>query len=283
MNDNRPAPKRPRREAKELPTHSKEFPEGYGDFVFKSMDGVIFHFPRFLLSHISPVFRDMYQIGDDNSTQDIVSLTEDYATLEFFLRLIDPAKETPRIEQERLVGALQAAEKYQIDSIFKWFETEVALSLLTTDYFTLSDPMLFLSLALRYDLRKTIGISLREALKCPLGKLSDGPHIESRLWRRITALRAQRTQRLVEIIHECPEDPYKHDMDCYEARTTDFLQAIWKQLASVAVIEYPSWSAIVQCIKSSDCPCIPLDHVEQKREVKEMEDMIPDFSMLSSR
>ncbi|CAG8765690.1 92_t:CDS:2, partial [Acaulospora colombiana] len=48
----------PRREAQELPSHSKEFPEGYGDFVFKSSDGVIFHFPRFLLAHVSPVFKD---------------------------------------------------------------------------------------------------------------------------------------------------------------------------------------------------------------------------------
>jgi hypothetical protein len=75
MSRNQPASKRPRREAQERVTYSKEFPEGYGDFEFKSKDGVIFHFPRFLLSHVSPVFKDMFQLGDGAPKQDTIVLT----------------------------------------------------------------------------------------------------------------------------------------------------------------------------------------------------------------
>jgi hypothetical protein len=280
MSRSQPASKRPRREAQERPTHSKEFPEGYGDFVFKSMDGVIFHFPRFLLSHVSPVFKDMFQLGDGAPKQDMIVLTEDCATLEYFLRLIDPAKETPRLDWERVASALQAAEKYQTNNLFKWFETEVALSLLISDYPVPSDPMLSLSLALRYNLNQTIGLSFREVLKCSIDDLSDGLNVDSRLWKKITILRAKRTQQLIDLINDCPDDPFQHDEECIAGETSGRVIGYWKDWAIKALTEDPSWSTIVTHIFDQHCDCAPLEHVKQKGLAEDLEDEIPDRSQL---
>ncbi|PVF91438.1 hypothetical protein CPB86DRAFT_686542, partial [Serendipita vermifera] len=180
----------------DLPTHSKEFPEGYGDFIFKSMDGVIFHFPRFLLSHVSPVFRDMYLVCDGAQKQEITILTEDHATLEYFLRHIDPAKDTPQLDWDRVANVLQAAEKYQVNTIFKWFEREVDLSLTSDRSRMVPNPTLCLALARRYDLQMTARISLRQLIKCPISEITESPHVDSALLKHIFNLRTTRMQFL---------------------------------------------------------------------------------------
>ncbi|PVF91437.1 hypothetical protein CPB86DRAFT_686417, partial [Serendipita vermifera] len=175
---------------------SKEFPEGYGDFVFKSCDGVIFHFPSFLLSHVSPVFKDMYKLGDTVKSQDMVVFTEDHATMELFLCHIDPAKRTPHLDWERLAGTLQAAEKYQVDCIFDWFEREVSLSLNAFHYPTLPNPMLYYALARRYELRTTGRLALRQLIRCHISEIMGSQHVESSLLKHIINLRVVRAEKL---------------------------------------------------------------------------------------
>ncbi|PVF93746.1 hypothetical protein CPB86DRAFT_829093, partial [Serendipita vermifera] len=250
-----PVQKRPRREAQNLPAQSKEFPEGYGDFVFKSSDGVVFHFPRFLLSHVSPVFKDMYAIGEGVKNQEIMTLSEDSATLEYFLRHIDPVKETPHLDWNRLAGTLQAAEKYQIDSIFKWFEREASISLTTTQYPTLPNPMLCYSLARRYALRATAKLALRQLIKCPISEIMGSQHIDSKTLKHIINLRVERAQALVEVIHTC---------------------------AMKAIIAEPSWSAIVSSVEKeygkASCRCVILGNAtEEKASVKKMEGKLPEL------
>jgi hypothetical protein len=137
-------------------TVSQEFPEGYGDFTFKSSDGVVFHFPLFLLSHASPIFEDMRKIGTNFQGNDMLVLSETGSTLETLLRLIDPAKETPALDWECVQQLLEAAEKYQIKNIFSWFEREVTFGLSDTTT-TLEHPILCLGLAKRFGLKHTVG------------------------------------------------------------------------------------------------------------------------------
>jgi hypothetical protein len=109
------------------PKYAENFPEGYGDFAFQSSDGVIFHFPKFLLSFVSPVFKDMYDMVDSTTNSEILKLTEDAETLDFLLRVIDPTKDSPSLIQEVVEKLLNAADKYQIDGVQSWRQKEVEL------------------------------------------------------------------------------------------------------------------------------------------------------------
>jgi hypothetical protein len=282
MSLSQPAKKRPRVEAQNVHTHSKEFPKGYGDFVFKSMDGVIFHFPRFLLSHVSPVFKDMYQLGENAPKQDIAIFTEDSKTLEYFLCHIDPAREAPQLDWDRVAGLLQAAEKYQVHKILKWFEREVSLSLTANSYPILPNPMLCLALARRFNLNMTARLSVRQLIKCPITDITGSPHVESSLLKHIFLLRVKRTQYLTDIIEECPDDPYEHVDQC-PFRSFKENDELWKIKAIKRVVEEPSWSGIVRCTEKAvwiPCGCIPLEHVTQKEKVEKKEAEIPELSEL---
>jgi hypothetical protein len=178
---------------------------------------------------------------------------------------------------------LQAAEKYQIDSIFKWFEREASPSLTWNDSTNPSDPMLTLSLALRCDLDETAGQALHELLKCPVWNISDGANIDGMAWKRLFTLRSQRIQDLIDIIHECPDDPHSHDVNCLLGTTVYGMD--WKKRAVRVVFEDPNWSAIVASVTDGAselevCSFISLGHVRQKKEVKELEELIPDLSQL---
>jgi hypothetical protein len=276
--------KRPRKDVQESLTYSKEFPEGYGDFVFKSQDGVTFHFPRFFLSHVSPVFKDMYQAGEGAQNQDIVVLTEDHKTIEQFLCHIDPAKDTPSLDWDRVAGVLQAAEKYQVNSIIKWFEKEVSMSLTATYYPTLPNPMLYFALARRYDLHMTARLALRQLIKCPLSEIFGSVHVDSSLLKHIVTLRVARAQWLADVIHECPDFPYSNKAKCYTHNSPygGTGHHLWKRSAMKAVMAEPSWSAIVSSLGGTGgkcpCGCVILESaVEQKKKVEEMEAKLPEL------
>lgn len=280
-----PPQKRPRHEAPKLPTHSKEFPEGYGDFVFKSSDGVVFHFPRFLLTHVSPVFKQMLAVGDGAQKEEITTLYEDYVTLEYFLRHIDPAKETPQLDWNRMAGTLQAAERYQINNIFKWFEMEATHSLTASNYPVPSDPMHCLVLARRYNLQMMARLSLRQLIKCRLSQITESPHIETSVLKRIISLRAKRTLLFTEFIREANDDPFGTYLrttkcgrpTCHQKNMESNKE--WKWRAMETIITEPSWSAILSVI-SQPCDCVPFEDTRWITQLKKVEEQIPDLSIL---
>jgi hypothetical protein len=285
MSDGQPAQKRSRLEAQELPTHSEEFPEGYGDFVFKSMDGVTFHFPLLFLSHVSPVLKDMCQTYASAPNQGTMIFPEDYKTVEYFLCHIDPAKRTPELDCARIVGTLRAAEKYQVNNILHWFEKEVSTLLTTTGPPVLPNPMLCFILTHRYNLYEAAKLTLRELIRCPFSKIVISGIVNSRSLQRLFKLRLERTQFLIKIIGECPDLPYQHGNDCHTRETPSIAE--WKKLATGAVVMEPSWLAIVTIIqnKTSEhrfsecrCQCGPLDHVVQRRQVEKVETTLPELS-----
>ncbi|PVF96029.1 hypothetical protein CPB86DRAFT_663839, partial [Serendipita vermifera] len=103
---------------------SETFPEGYGDFAFQSSDGVIFHFPQFLLSFVSPVFKDMFELGTTVTNEEILTLSENAKTLDILLHLIDPTKEPPPLDWTCVEDVLNAGDKYQVSGVLGWFQRE---------------------------------------------------------------------------------------------------------------------------------------------------------------
>ncbi|CAG8690157.1 1645_t:CDS:2, partial [Acaulospora colombiana] len=254
-----------------------EFPQGYGDFVFKSIDGVVFHFPLFLLSYVSPVFKDMFAIGEGDQNQEMVTLAEDHATLEYFLRHIDPLKETPPLDWNCLSGALKAAEKYQVPVIFKWFEKEVAVSITATHYPTLPNPMLYFAMARRYELRMTARLALRELIKCPISEVLGNPSVDSSLLKHVINLRGERTQKLIQVIHTtCPAMSIRAIDRCY-THERSYNDHDWKMRVMQAVVTEPSWSAIESSVGKPACgKCVVLGDAKEAREkVDQMENELP--------
>src|SRR4051794_16726640 len=82
--------------------HSENFPPGYGDLQIETCDNIIFHFPRFLLSHASPVFKDMFEIGPDKKPEQETPLivSEDSQAIDLLLLYIDPAKASPEFDAQ---------------------------------------------------------------------------------------------------------------------------------------------------------------------------------------
>lgn len=90
---------------------SERFPEGYGDFVLQSSDGVQFHVPKYIMSHSSPVFKDMFSLCEpgENST-DPLPLPHESTTLDLFLCHIDPCQSKPQFNIDNVANLLEMAE-----------------------------------------------------------------------------------------------------------------------------------------------------------------------------
>lgn len=64
---------------------SEKFGASYGDFITQTSDGVLFYFPKHLLSYLSPVFKDMFDMGKESNRQDEpLVITEDSETWTLF-------------------------------------------------------------------------------------------------------------------------------------------------------------------------------------------------------
>jgi hypothetical protein len=71
---------------------SNDFTPEYGDFNIQSSDYMIFSFPHGILSHVSPVFKDIHAFDDPHTgnNQRPLVVTEDAATITQFLLCLDP-------------------------------------------------------------------------------------------------------------------------------------------------------------------------------------------------
>jgi hypothetical protein len=133
------------------PRYSTNFPHGYGNFEVISSDNVIFSFPRGVLEHVSPVFKDMFAIGitEELNREGPLPLVEHAETIEGFLLYIDPLKDTPDFTIDSAVSLVEAATKYQVprmvDAFEKWAKkTKSGCAAMKTE------PALFLSIAERF-------------------------------------------------------------------------------------------------------------------------------------
>jgi hypothetical protein len=256
-----------------LPTYSTEFPKGYGDFVFKSSEGVIFHFPRFLLSHASPIFNAMYEMAADNEDE-MLTLTEDYEILEYLLRHIDPAKDRPNLEWVIVADVLAAADKYQIKNVFSWFEKEVTIEVLNNNPPTMKEPLLCLGLASRYGLRTIARMALRQLVKCPMKEITRDVDIGEPLLKRLFTLRAARIQWLTDAIVSLG-DSYADQPHC-KRHSIPFIT--WAGPALRAIVLEPSWRVIFTTTRvyHPRCTCRgPSISVEWKERALAIENELP--------
>ncbi|PVG01572.1 hypothetical protein CPB86DRAFT_79541 [Serendipita vermifera] len=181
--------------------YSTEFPSEYGDFELQSSDGIAFSFPRGILGHISPVFKDMFSIGisNDSNSQQPLLLTEDSKTITEFLIYIDPLKDHPGFSINSVMPLLEAATKYQVPKIIDSFKKWAIKNASNLNFPCRKYPILFISLAEKLNLPELGGVYMSYAAKGNKSCLSflDYPLSVITII-QIMEVRAERTQILVE-------------------------------------------------------------------------------------
>ncbi|PVF96038.1 hypothetical protein CPB86DRAFT_710038, partial [Serendipita vermifera] len=222
---------------------SEEFPFGYGDFVIHSSDGVTFHFPGFLLSHASPVFRDMFVVGNSPSQSTQVTLTESAVTIDLLLRQIDPNKEPMPPDFDTIGGLLEAARKYQVLKVMKWWEKELGVDATGRSPTILKEPMRCLALAARYELDMTARVALRDLIKSPIEDIQCNIKFESCLFGYLMGLRSTRGEWFRERVDALGKKVITCSLemelcsDCFQSLST------WLSKFSFRMALEPSWAA----------------------------------------
>ncbi|CCA73445.1 hypothetical protein PIIN_07399 [Serendipita indica DSM 11827] len=175
--------------------HSPEFPVGYGEFILISSDNVVFHFPHFLLGHVSPVFRDMFSLSSSEAVTGPpeVKLTEDSATIDHLLRFFDPNKKIlPTESLDQMVRLYEAAHKYQVQQVSDWLEREIQIIALSKRSKEFSNPMQVLAVASRYRLPEVARVALRQLISAPSSAMQGDITVGSNLFGHLLHLREQR-------------------------------------------------------------------------------------------
>ncbi|PVG01574.1 hypothetical protein CPB86DRAFT_781376 [Serendipita vermifera] len=147
--------------------YSPEFPPGYGDFNIQSSDNVVFSFPRGVLSHALPVFKDMFTFGgaDTSENQRPLVITENAATINQLLLYLDPLKEPAELTAETVPPFLEAAIKYQVPEMQERFERMAIGKDGQLQGLFAEEPMLVLSVAERFNLTKIVAIAMSAIAK----------------------------------------------------------------------------------------------------------------------
>jgi hypothetical protein len=256
------------------PLFSLEFPEDYGDFILKSRDGILLYFPRLLLAHASPVFRDMLQIGQDSEHKDTLALSEDLQTLECLLCHIDPAKKPLKLDWGTVVDLLTAADKYQISSVVVWFEREIAFEAINNPFPTLKEPVKCFQLAMHFKLDSLARLSLRQLVRCPLSEIQTELNQNCLFIGYLLSLRSSRSQQLMGFIFRLDSVVKSSSSHCSSHQSSYG----WVPAAVKAVVQEPSWLALVRSVKivPQGCGCkLPTISVDMREEAMILETTFP--------
>jgi hypothetical protein len=153
---------------------SSEFPQGYGDFKMRSSDDTIFYFPRGVLAHVSPVFKDMFDIVNEGTpnSQGLMTVTENADTINQFLHHIDPLKNPLKMKKETVIPLLEAARKYQVSKIIKKFEEEACRNILGGEF--REAPMLLLHIAEEFGLESVGKFAMSKAVAAHINTIIQG-------------------------------------------------------------------------------------------------------------
>jgi hypothetical protein len=239
---------------------SSQFSEGYGDFAIRSRDGVTCYFPGIILSHASPVFRDMFgmvQGSVHEGTKDrLVDVTEPLPILELFLKHLDPTIITPPIDPDTIRDLLIMADKYQTGTILPWFEQEAVTQRVnratsqSQDSLLDTHPLLVLSLAMQFQLKQITDAALKVAVGCNEKLLYVGsPTLSLSIFFQISQLRDQRIGiylTIVGILASHKFSPPKGCVGCSPHR------AQWVLDISNAVRLQPQWMEFMKAFDA--CP-----------------------------
>ncbi|PVF96025.1 hypothetical protein CPB86DRAFT_875258 [Serendipita vermifera] len=255
--------------------YSAVFPAGYGEFILKSSGNVILHFPLFLLTHTSPVFRDMCKLPN-SSDGGSVALTEDGRTLEYLLSLVDPAKYNPDLDWEVIEYVLAAADKYQIETVLPWFEREVTLEGCRSSPSAIEEPMLCLALATRYKLPEVVDMALRQLIRSPVEEVRKEVAIGEYLSKYIMNMRGIRTSQLIDAVLVLGQ---RYDEGHCEIHKEFFLW--WARALIARLALEPNSSIIFAGLKENQfdlctCPASPASS-EWKEDILAKETILPNW------
>ncbi|PVF93994.1 hypothetical protein CPB86DRAFT_789511 [Serendipita vermifera] len=150
---------------------STDFPQGYGDFEIQSSDNTIFYFPRGVLAHVSPVFRDMFDVANEDTpnAQNRITVTEDAATIRQLLHHIDPLKKPLPMEKDTIIPLLEAGRNYQVLKIGERFQGEACADRLFGEF--TQEPMLLLSIAERFNMEPVGNYAMMKAVTAHVNKI----------------------------------------------------------------------------------------------------------------
>jgi hypothetical protein len=264
---------------------STKFPAGYGDFGLHCSDDVLCHFPRYLLGYMSGFFKGMFELPDINgkneqsrTAPEPLRLTETSAVIELLLQHMDPRTQHHEINPDSIVDLLEAAQKYQVPTIPEWYENEVQLRK-TLVYTTsipdplapqpslVTNPLLILYCALRFNLPRSGQLALKEFTQCnaevlefTTNQLSLQAYLHGMSLRRerielfrgfiarLTKLKEVRGHRYNGIITTTDLDT-KTCAKCTSAR------ASWIFALEAAVRQRPTWASFVTAYEASGRAC----------------------------
>lgn len=258
---------------------SSLFPEGYGDLAIKSSDGIVCHFGSQILGHMSPVFKDMLQLGENKDNYGPVEITETITSLELFLQHLDPRVIKPPIDATTIRGLISMAHKYQTDTVMQWFEQEATCRRINLDGsiqepFAIQEPVISLSLAYQYGLPNTGRCALRELCEFDSQRLQAiAPQIGLSAFLDILKLQAARVRRYqvwIDILAKhrpSGEYIYQRDGDVprFWVNKTWMIpctacvaqRAHWVLGIANAIQLRPSWSTFINAYESNSAHCFP--------------------------
>jgi len=134
-----------------------------------------------------------------------LKLTENSTVIEALLEHIDPkSKRNLPIQLDVILELLEAAQKYQISTITKWFVGHVGLPQIDDssdtpiflESFTVTHPQLTLTCALRFNLPLIGKTALRRLAGCPASTIQlESEDLPSRVYKHQCQLREVRIER----------------------------------------------------------------------------------------
>ncbi|KAG8805746.1 hypothetical protein FRC19_007687, partial [Serendipita sp. 401] len=244
---------------------SPEFPENYGDFRLISSDGVIFSFPRFLLAHISPVFKDMLEIGTGNpmGQQAELRLAENSTTLNQLLRLLDPAKKPLPIHMDTVEELLESARKYQVERVFEYWQEQMKVQDDDDEVVKIRHPMISFLLGGRFRRDELTRLALRELIRAPDTSLylsEKGFTVDHRVMTYVSRLRQERSEKLIARIHAYQSRALPQY--CCEKDGLIMMRSATPSL-TLELIKEPSWNTFEKNMDIwSDCSSTDVQHLQ---------------------
>lgn len=261
----------------EVVASSLDFPESYGDLRLISSNGVAFCTHRFLLSHCSPVFRQMLAGVDTSKERQDVSLTEDSNTLLALLRFMDPEKEVLPYDSTIAYNLVTAAGKYQVPRIIQWWEQQLEVRV--------DDPMMSLAISLRYQRRVAAKLSLRALIQAPEHEVEQISWIEDLsaplAWSVFKVVRHLRRTRLHFIRTQLHTMYPVLSIDKISNRAYYLAKAHYNLLLKLfeALEAEPSWQCLDRSLSrkwpssNSQTP----EYITAKKEITDVEAELPDL------
>ncbi|KAG8816186.1 hypothetical protein FRC19_000518 [Serendipita sp. 401] len=233
--------------------HSEEFPENYGDFQLISSDGVVFSISRFLLAYVSPVFKDVLELGEESSSGAAeIQLTESSVTLDQLLRFFDPLKDPAPIDTRTMGPLLESARKYQMEGVFKYWEDQMVYRNVVKEIILVSSPLACFALASHFGRHEIARAALRELLRAPSRELQEpiSTMVGGEVMYRLLQLRQARLHKMRDRIAQVQRS-IQSGTKCGNAHV-DVVHSLLE--LTLQLMDEPSWSTFRRNINAwSEC------------------------------